>query len=194
MRAKWDPLFKELKKFHSSECANETLNRFTFTYESPVPLIGADREFYINEVIRRDWPQKGDISIFAKSLPEHEELPIDKSNMFRVRATLVYSGLLMRPLIDEKTGEEHTEFFMVSSVDIAGWIPTYVANWASKLNTRSIFESQERAAIEYLNPQESAKSQQEDVESEEARKSRQQALRDALMAKRKSEREQDSDL
>ena len=94
----------------------------------------------------------------------------------------------MRPLIDEKTGDVHTEFFMVSSVDIAGWIPTYVANWASKLNTRSIFESQERAAFEFLNPQEAAESQQEDVESAEARKSRQQAQRESLMAKRKSER------
>jgi hypothetical protein len=57
--------------------------RIAFTFKSPAPLITSDRDFYIQELTGYDFPQKGDISIYSKSLPEHKECPV---NPYKVRA------------------------------------------------------------------------------------------------------------
>ena len=126
--------------FYSSLCGDERKNRFTFTFKSPFPILAADREFYINEVVRRNWPKQGDITLVSKSLPEHKELPLDYSNLFKVRANLIYNGIIMRPLIDEKTGDVHTELFMVLSVDIGGWVPPFIANLSTGNGPKQTFE------------------------------------------------------
>ena len=74
--------------------------------------------------------------MIAKSLPEHKELPIDGS---KVRANMVISGFIYRPKIDEKTGEEHTEVFLVTSVDIGGWVPAFFVNQAAGSGPKTAF-------------------------------------------------------
>ena len=96
IRETWDLQCKDFKKFFKTPDGSKC--RFTFTFKSPAPLMVSDREFYIQELTRKDWPQPGDIAMIAKSLPEHKELPIDGS---KVRANMVISGFIYRPKIDE---------------------------------------------------------------------------------------------
>ena len=139
---------KDFKKFYQTPDGSKS--RFTFTFKSPAPLVAYDREFYIQELTRRDFPQKGDIAMFAKSLPQHKELPLDS---YKVRANMVISGIIYRPKLDEKTGEEHTEVFLVTSVDIGGWVPAFFVNQAAGSGPKDSFRGHEKGTIEYLNSQ-----------------------------------------
>jgi len=70
-----------MKIFYSTP--NRSMARMAMTFKSPAPLITSDRDFYLQELTRHDFPQKGDISIYTKSLPDHPEYPV---NPYRVRA------------------------------------------------------------------------------------------------------------
>ena len=102
-----------------------------------MPLITSDRDFYIIQLIRKDFPEKGDISIFSKSLPPHPEYPVQSG---RVRALMHIVGFVYRPTTDEK-GNDATEVFMVNSVDIGGWVPTALVNTFSASVPRQQWEA-----------------------------------------------------
>ena len=54
IRRQWDSAFADMKIFYRTP--DELKARMTFTFKSPAPLITSDRDFYIQELTRRDWP------------------------------------------------------------------------------------------------------------------------------------------
>ena len=152
VRSKWDLQFKDFKLFYTSTCSERTSRRFTFTYASPLPLIVADREFYLFEVIQYNFPQPDDISIYAKSLPDHPEFPIDHNNILKFRGDLINNTVHLKALKDDKTGKVNTELTLITCVDPNGWIPSYFANIGSMSGPKTSFKQQEQAAIAFLNP------------------------------------------
>ena len=153
VRSKWDLQFKDFKLFYASKCEERLSRRFTFTYASPLPLIVADREFYIYEVIHYNFPQPGDISIYAKSLPDHQEFPIDSDNFFKVRGDLINNTVRLKALKDDKTGKVTSELTMITSVSANGWIPDFFANMGSMAGPKTSYRQQEQAAIAFAYPQ-----------------------------------------
>ena len=147
-RRKWDPAIADFKVFFSNE--DSSMRRQTFNFKSPVPLITSDRDFYIISLIRRDFPEKGDIAIFQKSLPEHPEYPPQSG---KVRAHMHIVGFVYRPVKDEH-GNEVTEVFMVNSVDIGGWVPTALVNTFSASVPRQQFDAHTRGTLEYIKKKE----------------------------------------
>ena len=78
----------------------------------------------------------------TKSVPDHDEFPVVKSP---VRARVYIAGFIFKPTIDEN-GEHATELFMVTQVDIAGWVPHLLVNNFSRQVPRQTFTEMERAA------------------------------------------------
>ena len=56
-------------------------------------------------------------------------MPLNKK---KVRATINKIVYIIKPFNDPKTGQEHCEIFVMSSVDINGLIPKWIINLASK--------------------------------------------------------------
>lgn len=87
-------------------------------------MITWDRDFYIASMIRRNFPEEGWVSVYEKSLPDHPECPPVKG---KVRAKMHINGMVFKP-IKLASGKEMTEIFMITSVDIAGWVPRALIN------------------------------------------------------------------
>jgi len=99
--------------------------RVYYNFKSPIKGIISDRDFYLIQAVRRDWPMKGDISIVTKSLPGHHECPIKRD---KVRAKTHIVAFVYHPVVDTSTGEKHTEVFMISCIDINGDVPKFFIN------------------------------------------------------------------
>ena len=59
------------------------------------------------------------------------------------------TGFVYRPKVDEATGKEYTEIFMITCVDVGGWVPSVLVNSCSASVPRQQFAAQEAAAIIY---------------------------------------------
>ena len=127
--------------------------RLSYRFLSPASLITSDRDFYVMQLIKRDYPMKGDVSIYTKSLPDHPECPVTRA----VRAKIFITSFILRPKIDESTGREVTEFFMVTQVDVGGWIPHAIVNNFSSSIPRKTFQELEAAANDYEKKKQQAK-------------------------------------
>ena len=130
-----------------------TIRRQTFNFTSPAPLVSSDRDFYFLYMIRRDFPQQGDISVFQKSLPDHPEYPHQSG---KVRAFMNMVAMVFRPVKDEN-GNESTDVFLVTSVNVGGWLPSALVNSVSASVPREQFTKHEEASKQYA---ERTKSQQ----------------------------------
>ena len=143
VRVQWDKNVADFKIYHQT--ADESEMRLSYRFLSPASLITSDRDFYVMQLIRRDYPQKGDVSIYTKSLPDHPECPITKA----VRAQIFITSFIMRPKVDE-AGKEVTEFFMVTQVDVGGWIPHAIVNNFSSSVPQQTIQKFEVAANDYV--------------------------------------------
>ena len=112
------------------------------SYRFITPIITADRDFYVLQFMRRDFPEKGDISFYSKSLPEHPECPATSTP---VRGNIFIAAFVFKPRVDED-GKDLTDFFMVTQVDIAGWIPKAAVNAFAWRVPRQTFQQLEIAA------------------------------------------------
>ena len=97
------------------------------------------------QLVRHDFPTKGAISIYTKSLPTHFECPLPQKS-WPVRAHIFIAAFIFIPKLDVQTGREHTDFFMVAQSDIAGWVPKFAVNAFAHKMPRKTFGEFEKAA------------------------------------------------
>ena len=72
--------------------------RIYYAFRSP-PTV-ADRDFYLEEHMRRDFPEPGMFTLFVQSLPPNEEeMP---ETVKRVRAKLIIIGFVFKARFDSK--------------------------------------------------------------------------------------------
>ena len=72
--------------------------RIYYAFRSP-PTV-ADRDFYLEEHMRRDFPEPGMFTLFVQSLPPNEEeMP---ETVKRVRAKLIIIGFVFKARYDSK--------------------------------------------------------------------------------------------
>jgi hypothetical protein len=116
--------------------------RIGFNFKSPAKGIVDDRDFHMLQITKRDFPEKGDYAFIHKSLPDNPECPHVRG---RVRAHAHMISLIYKRII--VNGEEHTDVFMVSCIDIKGSFPKFLVNNCSSSAPRENFENFERAAI-----------------------------------------------
>ena len=58
----WDKAFANCKDFYIND--DKTVKRLTFNFKSPAPLITSDRDFYVINYRRYDFPRMGDVSVY----------------------------------------------------------------------------------------------------------------------------------
>ena len=80
-RKEWDNVLFDMRTFEQTE--DFSYARIAYTFGSPWPA--NDRDFYLRQLIRRDFPEPGSISVYTESLPDSDEYPIQKK---RVRGKL----------------------------------------------------------------------------------------------------------
>lgn len=68
----------------------------SYTFKSPVSGI-ADRDFYLLQLIRWDYPTKGAVTMHVSTLEPSDECPV---NPKKVRAMVYLIGFIMTPVID----------------------------------------------------------------------------------------------
>ena len=66
---------------------------------------------------------------------------------------MLVTAFIYRPKLDEATGEEHTELFMVTCVDIGGWVPSFVVNQACCSAPRKSLAEHEAGTLAHLKSQ-----------------------------------------
>ena len=72
--------------------------RIYYAFRSP-PTV-ADRDFYLEEHMRRDFPEPGMFTLFVQSLPPNEEEMPETAK--RVRAKLIIIGFVFKARFDRK--------------------------------------------------------------------------------------------
>lgn len=146
-RAKWDTVLFDFETFESTKTVtNEdwSYTRLYYCFKSPYGV--SDRDFYLQQHVRQDFPEPGMTSIYVNSIPASEEKPVNKK---RVRATIHKIGYIIKPFTCPKTGDQHCEIFMINLVDINGLVPKWIVNLASKNVAREWFVEYEKNCIKY---------------------------------------------
>jgi hypothetical protein len=123
--------FSEDKKL--ADGADYFYRRLSFTFPSPAPILVSDRELYLVEMVRKDWPVPGAICYYAESLPDDaEEYPLQDG---KVRAKFFLMTILYPKEVKEgATGIEslgEVEYITINSTDPGGWLPPTVVNMVS---------------------------------------------------------------
>ena len=142
-RMAWDKNVVDMKTFEITP--DMSAGRIYYRYLSPAPYLTSDRDFYIYQLVRRDFPEVGMVCIYTKSLPTHPECP---ETFSPCRANMYISAFVFKPVTNEH-GEEHTEMFMVTQVDINGWVPKLIINNFSASKPRESLTELEAAASTY---------------------------------------------
>ena len=147
-RRRWETKLNDLRELYMTP--DYSYGRIYYNFKSPCKGVIADRDFYLVQLIRRDYPQKGDIAIFTKSLPSHSECPEIRG---KVRAQTHIVAFVYHPVVDEASGEQWTEVFMVSCIDIKGDVPKFILNNCSASVPRENFAEFEAASIAHARGQ-----------------------------------------
>ena len=74
VRVQWDIKITDFKTY--AMAPDYSSGRVGYNFISPMKAFVADRDFYIQQYVRRNWPNPGDIAIMDKSLPLHPECPL----------------------------------------------------------------------------------------------------------------------
>jgi len=98
---------------------NYDYQRYYHCFKAPIV---SDRDILLEQFTVSDFPRKGDIALCSRSVAD-DACPKVKG---KVRATVFENFQVLTPVIDEKTGEEHTEMFNCNQTDIAGSVPKWV--------------------------------------------------------------------
>lgn len=141
-RRLWDTKLNDFKELYMTP--DYSYGRVYYNFKSPFKGIINDRDFYLLQAVRRDFPEKGDIAIVTKSLPAHPECPIIRD---KIRAQTHIVAFIYRPVVDKASGEQWTEVFMVSCIDINGDVPKFFINNFSASVPRENFAEFEAASI-----------------------------------------------
>jgi len=70
VRQKWDNVLYDFKVFAMSK--DRTHARVSYCFKSPAPPV-ADRDFYLQQLVRWDCPTPGTVAMHVSSLPADEE-------------------------------------------------------------------------------------------------------------------------
>lgn len=143
----WDKTLYDFKVFHANE--DKSVSRVSYTFRSPVPGM-SDRDFYLQQLVRNDFPEPGVVAMHVSSLEASDEHP-EQPNKVRAKTYLI--GFILRPMIDKKTGQEHTEFFGCNSVDPCGMIPKWAINLSAKSVLPDWIRQYERGCLLYMEQQ-----------------------------------------
>lgn len=147
-RRQWDTKLNDFREYYVTP--DYSYGRIYYNFISPFKGVISDRDFYLLQLIRRDYPEKGDIFIFLKSLPSHSECPEIRE---KVRAKMHIVGFVYHPVVDKASGERWTEVFMVSCIDIKGDVPKFIINNCSASVPRETFSEFETASLAHARGQ-----------------------------------------
>lgn len=106
---------------------DKSYERISYTFDSPYPVY--DRDFYLQQLVRKDYPIKGWTMICIETLPLfEEEMPL---NPGRIRGEIKILGIIV--MDQYKEGEEPLcEILNTSLIDIHGAIPKWMYNLAQR--------------------------------------------------------------
>ena len=68
VRKKWDDVLYDFRVFEQTD--DYSYLRYAYSIHAPFPLY--DRDFYLEQLIRRDYPEPGMITMHIKSLPPND--------------------------------------------------------------------------------------------------------------------------
>ena len=95
-RQKWDKNLFDFKVLYETPC--KCYRRIYYAFHSPKFV--ADRDFYLEEHMRRDYPRPGMCTVFIRSLPPNpDEMPEQGR---RIRAKAIIVGFIFTARFDEQ--------------------------------------------------------------------------------------------
>lgn len=136
VRKEWDNVLYDLRSYEVSE--DGTYMRCSYAFAAVYPV--ADRDFYLQQRLRYDFPEPGMVTLAVHSLPLNDEYPLQPK---RVRGEITIS-MVMKGVRDPVTGEEHTEVFMTNMCDINGLVPKWLVNAMAKSVPKVWFKTYEQ--------------------------------------------------
>jgi hypothetical protein len=143
VRERWDKQIVDWKLHFMTP--DFSYGRIGFNFKSPLKGVVDDRDFYLQQIVRKNFPSKGDFAIIQKSLPGHAESPHVRG---RVRAHAHIISLLFRM---DQSDQNRCEVFMVSCIDIKGNIPKFILNNATASVPRENLLNTEAAGVAWHN-------------------------------------------
>lgn len=141
-RTDWDKNLYDFQVLYQTPC--QRYRRIYYAFKSP-PTV-ADRDFYLEEHFRSDYPEPGMSTLFVQSLPHSDEKPEQPK---RVRGNLVIIGFIFKPRFDEELNKEVTDVFFVNCLDIMGSFPKWMVNAVSKSLPKNWFAQFEKETQRY---------------------------------------------
>ena len=142
-RMAWDKTIYDFKVYSTNE--DRSISKVGYTFKSPVMII-ADRDFYLHQFVRWDYPTKGSVSIFCVSLPPADECPeVPKKQ----RSHVYLLGFIITPHVDPTSGEEHCTMFVCNNIDPCGLIPKWAVNFGAKSVLPDWLRQFERGCIKH---------------------------------------------
>ena len=157
-RTKWDTNLFDFRVLYQTEC--QRYRRIYYAFKSP-PTV-SDRDFYLQEHYRRDYPEPGMCTLFVQTLaPNNDELPPQNK---RVRGNIEIIGFVFKPRFDYELNQEVTEVFFVTQLDICGSVPKWMTNTVAKSIPKSWFGQYEKECQRYQNNE--LKQQQKDKDNQ----------------------------
>ena len=96
VRKTWDNVLYDFKVFEQAK--DYSYIRMSYSIHAPFPV--TDRDFYLEQLIRRDYPSKGQITMHVRSLPDCKEYPPLPN---KVRGSFIVMGMILTPRDDSTT-------------------------------------------------------------------------------------------
>jgi len=125
-RTTWDANLYDFRVLERTPCGR--YRRIYYAFKSPPPV--GDRDFYLCEHFRKDFPERGMYTLFVKSLPPNNiQMPEQPR---RVRANLIIIGFVFKPRFDSALGKQVTDVFFLNCLDIMGNVPKWMQNTVAK--------------------------------------------------------------
>jgi hypothetical protein len=81
IRKEWDNVLYGFVVYADS--ADKSYMRYSYSFPSPFPC--THRDFHLEQIVKRDYPEKGLVTLAVHSMPLSEECPLDPK---KVRGTL----------------------------------------------------------------------------------------------------------
>ena len=142
LRKQWEEVLTDLRVFNKKP--HWSYARMAYTFISPWPA--SDRDFYLEQYIRKDYPRKGLTSMVANTLPYNEEYPLKKGTVRgKLNIQIVYE-----PYIDKETGLEYCRLIMANQCDICGYVPKWLKNAEAKSVPKQWCLQYEKVCIKWM--------------------------------------------
>ena len=141
-RMKWDKDIIDARTFD----VEEGHRTFRLYHGNKCPATVSDRDFYLYNCLRRNWPEQGTHTMYGCSIPPDEKAPLHKK---RVRAFQHIISCVWKEAVDPKTGKECCEMFQIQQLDLNGSIPKWITNNFSKNVPKQFFKKYTNESIRY---------------------------------------------